>query len=820
SIGDDLRMDYTAQGHTVGLAQRMEQLAEPRSIYLTEHTAKLVGGYFHLRDLGLSRIKGVSDALHVYELEGLGALGTRLEVSRARGFSKFVGRTDEVATLEAALARALAGQGQVVGVVADAGVGKSRLCFEFLERCRARNITVTEGRAVAHGKNIPFLPMLQVFRAYYGITEQDTDRAAREKIAGRLLLIDESFREVLPLLFEFFAVPDPERPAPPMDPEERQRQLFGVLRRLVQQGNQQQLIVTLLEDLHWIDAGSEAFLAQWVDAIAPAHGLLLLNFRPEYRADWMRKSYYQQLPLVPLGPEAIDELFRDLLGTDASIAPLAARIRERTAGNPFFIEEMVQSLAETGALVGSRGAFRLERPADTFAIPATVQAILAARIDRLSERDKSVLQTAAAIGREFSEPLLRRVLFPPFEKGGPGGISSSASQIPPSTLPRRGLNPPLPKGEEELSAALRALTEAEFLYEQSLYPVAEYAFKHPLTQEVAYGSQLAERRRRTHAAVAVALEDAEASKLDEHAALIAHHWEAAGEDLIAARWHLRAALWAANSDLAASHQHWRTVRELASKLPEVGEARALRLSACVQLVNLGWRLATPRDETDARFAEGQEIAARAGDLRSQAMLFSNYSLIAFNDDLSRALECHLEANRLADQLGNLGLRVAVGCMLAPLLFAGRLRQALQRAEEVMALTGSDPSLAADVMHFSPYLWLRTLRGHLLFLLGQPREGRSDLEGAAEQAERFPTGITRAVVYIFCTDGCYFAADVAAALHYGRLAIEAAERSGSNFYRMMARGSLGAAHALNGDWDEARLLLEEARSIAGEFRLVC
>jgi len=441
-IGDDLRMDYTAQGSVVGVAQRMEQLADPGLIYVAEPTAKLVAGYFALRDLGSFELKGLREPIRVHELEGAGTLRTRFEVSRARGLSKFVGRGDEMAALEAALARAREGHGQVVGVVAEPGVGKSRLCFELLERCRARGLRTLEGRALAHGRNVPFLTILQVFRAYYGITDQDSDRVAREKIAGRLLLLDEAFREDLPILFEFHGVPDPERPAPDLDPELRQRRLFAVLRRLVRVGRGERVV--LLEDLHWLDGGSAAFLEQWVEAVAGTPNLLLLNFRPEYHAAWMQRSWYQQLPLAPLGPEATRELLRELLGADPSVAGLTEAIHASTAGNPFFTEEVVQSLVESGQLHGTKGSYRLVKPVEEIAVPATVQSVLAARIDRLAEREKQVLHCAAVIGREFSLPILERI-----------------AELP----------------ERELTESLSRLEAAELVFAQSLYPVAEYAFK-------------------------------------------------------------------------------------------------------------------------------------------------------------------------------------------------------------------------------------------------------------------------------------------------------------------------------------------------------
>jgi adenylate cyclase len=366
---------------------------------------------------------------------------------------------------------------------------------------------VMEGHAVPHGRNIPLLPVLEVFRAYFAIEERDDPRRVREKIAGRLLLIDDQFREVLPVVFDFLGVPDPEHPAPHMDTEARQRQLVAVVRRLIERANPDGFVI-LLEDLHWADVASDAFLAEWVDAINTGPGLILLNFRPEYHADWMQKSWYQQLPLDPLGPEAIRELLGDLLGEDVSMDGLADKIHERTRGNPYFTEEIVRALVDSGVLEGSKGNYRLTTRVENLEVPHSVHAVLSARIDRLAERDKQILQTAAVIGKEFPEPILAAV-----------------AEVP----------------ERDLADALAALCNAEFVHQQALYPIAEYEFAHPLTQEVALGSQLQAHRRRTHAAVARALQETEPEKRDERAALVAHHFDEAGEELEAARWHARAA---------------------------------------------------------------------------------------------------------------------------------------------------------------------------------------------------------------------------------------------------------------------------------------
>jgi class 3 adenylate cyclase/DNA-binding IscR family transcriptional regulator len=508
-IGDDLRMDYTAQGPTVGLAARMEQVAEAGRIYLTEHTARHVRGLFKMKDLGPMQLKGVSDPLPVFELEEVGPLRTRLDVAREKGFSPFVGRRSEMAALVAALERAATGQGQVVGVVGAAGVGKSRLCAEIVDLCRARQIPVHAAHCLAHTKSIANVSILELLRSVFAIGASDSDQAAREKIAGRLLLLDRSFETLLPLLFEFLEVPDPNRPVQWNDEEGRRWRLFGFVRSLVQAQSADGPTVYLLDDAHWLDAASAEIVAQMADAIGGTRALFLLNFRPEYQAEWMAKSYYQQLPLAPLDPDSIGELLNDLLGTDASLADLPALIGERAEGNPFFTEEIIHGLILSGMLIGERGSYRLAKPLGEIQLPATVQAVLAARIDRLSEVEKRVLQTAAVVGKRFLRRAVERV----------------------TNL-----------GEEQTLSALNHLVASELLVDSVGEPDADYAFKHPLTQEVAYHSQLLEHRTFTHARVASTLEELYADRLGQQANLIAYHWEAADERYVAARWRRRAAL--------------------------------------------------------------------------------------------------------------------------------------------------------------------------------------------------------------------------------------------------------------------------------------
>jgi class 3 adenylate cyclase/tetratricopeptide (TPR) repeat protein len=781
-IGDDLRMDYTAQGHTVGLAARMEQLAEPGRALLTEHTAKLVTGYFALRDLGALKVHGVSTPMHVHELEGIGTLRTRLDASRARGFSRFVGRVDEMQALESVLARAIAGDGQVVGVVADAGVGKSRLCYEFLERCRARGIPAYEAHCVAYGRAVPLLPVLELIRAYFGVTEQDSARAARDKVAGRMVLLDVTLTDAVPLMLDFLGVPDPERPAPPLEAEARQRQLFDTIRRMMRARGAREPAVMLLEDLHWIDAASEAFAENFVEGASGGRTLILVNFRREYRAGWMQKSHYHSLPLAALGPEALSELLTDLLGTDPSLQGLPELIRARTGGNPFFTEEVVQSLIDCGSLQGTKGAYRLVTPVEQIIVPATVQAVLAARIDRLLEREKRALQAAAVIGKTFPESILKAVA----ELPGP-----------------------------ELVDAIRALQAAEFVYEEALYPEVEYAFKHPLTQEVAYGTQLADRRERLHAAVAGTLEQLNPAKLDERAALLAYHWEAAGDVAHAARWHRRAAEWTGFNNLDDTLRHWRKVRSLTAALPESPETLAQGAAACAQVLWYELRRGVSEEEADALFTQGKRLAERTGNPALLALILNAYGFFKiFSGSVRDAYAILSTAAAQAERTADRGLMAAVlfGAALASQL-AGELRRSLQHADAGITLTRDSPLLGAEHVGYSPQAMLLVVSGEALTCMGQPHDGAARMKRAIQLAHEHHHLTALAVAHAYLVTVSEVTGEARTALEHGRKSVEAAEKTGVQTTRVVCYQGLGLAHLLNHEWRDAVSALESALAIA-------
>ncbi|HEY1356214.1 MAG TPA: adenylate/guanylate cyclase domain-containing protein [Solirubrobacterales bacterium] len=784
-IGADLGMEYTAVGHTVGLAQRMEQLAEPGKAYLTEHTGALVKGYLALDDLGMFEVKGSSRPLGVHELTGVGAARGRLDISRARGFSRFVGRDEEMEVLENAFEQARGGEAQVIGIVGEAGVGKSRLCHEFTQRWRAEGVPVYHTSGLAHTRSVPLMPVMHLMRSYFDITDQDSDRRARERIAGKLLLLDEALVEDLPLLFDFLAVPDPERPAPRIDPDARRRQLLGVVKRLIRAQGTIEPGISLYEDLHWLDPATEEFLANHVDAVQGTNSLTIVNFRPEYRADWMSKPYYSQIALVPLGAEAIGEMLDDMLGSDPSLDGLPEMLSERTGGNPFFLEEVVQSLAEAGDLEGEPGAYQLVRQVESAGVPASVQVILSARMDRLDGRAKAVLQAASVIGKEFAQPLLSEVA---------------------------GLEAP------ELDEALAELVGAGFVYEQEIYPESVYTFKHPLTQEVAYGSQLGERLAADHAAVARAIAKQNPDRLDEMSALLAQHWEAAGEHLEAARFHAQAAVWSGTRDPVECSRHWRAVLTLSQELPESEEIAGLGLAARLFLLQFGWRLGMSHGEAEELFNEAESMARKAGDLNTRALLMGVYAAhLGINvGDAAAMAELGGQAIALAEETGEVQLYLAISGVSYAFFQMGDFRRAVAIVDRSMDLIDHDPDVTAPGTVICPYGSALVFKGGYLAAAGELEEAAVLLERGTQLCRERDDIETTGWAHMWSFWRCYHSGEFAEAPHHAQRAVDFSEQLGAAFSRIWSWSLYGAAQMFQGKWEKGIEALQKSLEMSREL----
>jgi adenylate cyclase len=771
AIGQGSDSEYTAIGHTVGLAQRMEALAEPGKAYLTEHAAELAAGFLDLDDLGAFEIKGASQPVRVFELAGIGQARSRLDLSRERGFSSFVGRAEEMAALTAALDRANQGQGGAIGLVAEPGVGKSRLCHEFAQRCRADGLEVFEAQAQAHGTTTPFMPVLQMLRAFFGIAEREPEQLTREKIAGRSLLLDPGFAENLPLMFDFLGVPDPDRPVAGLSAEARQRALGRIVCRLVNAPARRKTLVLVVEDLHWIDEGSNVLLGDLVASIAGTNTIAVLNFRPEFSPPWRQAPSYREISLAPLAGADTRALLRDLAGEDPSLDGLDEPIHERTQGNPFFIEEIVRELAEAGQLEGERGAYRLARPIEDAGVPVTVQAVLAARIDRLDPSAKQLLQVASVVGKEVSGQAL--------------GMTAGLDR-------------------ERIDPVLRELIEAGFLYEAELYPERVLAFRHPLTREVAYGTQLADGRAATHAAAARALIELEPERLDELAALVAEHMEAGGETLEAARWSARAAHWAGHSRPQDALRLWRNVTGLAADLDESEETVGLGVLSRMMQLDYAWRLGMERGQAEALATEATEIATRVGDLRSLALLkLLTSARPGVAHRASDWIAAAGEATQLADDSGDLDLRVAIrgaGCYAQ--MCAGDLDLVEHAAEEILELGGGDASVGAGIVIGCPPAWALMAKSIALKERDEIEEAERMADESLRMAAEFGDPETESWSRGNKSTLMAERGDLESALALARRNCELTDQLGDVFSRTLALTSLGYAQIAIGDYAEA------------------
>src|SRR5271154_7010090 len=390
------RTEYTPIGHTTNLASRMQAVAPVGSVAVTEATRKLCEGYFTLKPLGPTKVKGVSEPVNVYEVTGLGPLRTRLQRSAGRGLTKFVGRQREMDAMKAAAEQAKAGHGQIVAAMAEPGVGKSRLIFEF-KAVSQSGWMVLEAFSVSHGKASAYLPVIDLLHGYFKIAGNDDARARREKVAGKIVILDPTLNDALPYLYSLLGIAVEPDPLAQMDAQARKRRTLDAIKRILVRESLNQPLMVIFEDLHWIDDETQAFLNLLADSIGTGKILLLVNYRPEYSHQWGSKTYYTQLRLDPLGEESADEMLSALLSDGKDLIPLKRLIIERTEGNPFFMEETVQVLLDEGALVRDGSAARLTRPLAELKIPPTVQGILAARIDRLQSATKNLLETDAVI---------------------------------------------------------------------------------------------------------------------------------------------------------------------------------------------------------------------------------------------------------------------------------------------------------------------------------------------------------------------------------------------------------------------------------------
>jgi class 3 adenylate cyclase/tetratricopeptide (TPR) repeat protein len=489
SIGDDLRMDYTAQGDTANLAARMESSAAPGSVLLSHNTYRLVRDYFHVKPLGKIEIKGKIEPQEVFELIKAGGAATRIEAATAKGLTKFLGRENFMSALMGAFEKAKNGTGQVVGIVGEAGVGKSRIVLEFRSRLPKEEARCLEGRCVQYGAAMSYLPILDILRSYLGIEEGEHEHLIRTKIEEKLLRLDERLKTSLHPIYELLSLNIEDPSYLQLDPEEKSQRTFEALRDLFIRLSKEKTLILALEDLHWVDRLTEQFIDHLIGWLPNARILLIIIHRPEYVHQWGSKSYWVGIGLNPLSLKSSAELVHSILG-DSHVSPeLSELVLSRAGGNPLFVEELIRSLVENGSIHLQDDNYILGVKASEIPVPVSIQGVIAARIDRVEENAKRIMQSASVIGREFAFRILQTI-----------------SDV-----------------TKDLNAHLIDLQRLEFIYEKNLFPELEYIFKHALTQEVVYNSILVKRRKKIHGNIAEAIESLYVDRLPEFYEALAYH---------------------------------------------------------------------------------------------------------------------------------------------------------------------------------------------------------------------------------------------------------------------------------------------------------
>src|SRR5271165_5834319 len=736
-------LGYAATGETVGFAQRMESVAPPGGVMLSESTARLVEQTVMLGDPEWVRIKGADEPVSARRLMGIGprdGLVGRTEAS-------LVGRRWEMATLDALVDRTIGGHGGVVGVVGPPGIGKSRTARETAALAAGRGVEVFWAFCVSHAGDVPFRVVAQLLRAGTGVADLDGE-AARARVREQ---VPDADPQDLLLLDDLLGIADPDVPPPQIDPDARRRRLTALINAASLARSEPALFI--IEDAQWIDAVSESMLADFLTVIPQTPSMVLITARPEYQGALTRVHGAQTIALAALGDSDSAALIGELLGSDPSVGELAATLAERAAGNPFFAEEMVRELAQRGVLAGEHGGYVRQVDVAEVSVPATVQAAIEARIDRLSTAAKRTLHAASVIGARFGAELLAAL-----------GIDAVVDE---------------PLG-------------AELIDQVRFTPTADYAFRHPLIRAVAYESQLKSDRAELHRRIAAAIESRDPAAAEENAALIAEHLEAAGDLHAAYGWHMRAATWATNRDINAARLGWERARRIADALPADDPNRtAMRIAPRTMLCATAWR--THINLAGDRFEELRKLCAAAGDKTSLASGMAGLVMDhAYQDRVREASQLASEAWTLIESIGDPTLTVG---LFLPVVFAkleaAEWREVLRWSQAAIDLADGNP--AKGNFHFgSPLAGAFTMRGMARYGLGRPG-WRDDLRhGLAMARSADPLSYATVVTYVYGGISLGVLSPDDRAMGEVEDALRIADRSGDDLALAFARLTLGVA----------------------------
>jgi predicted ATPase/class 3 adenylate cyclase len=770
--------EYTPIGHVTNLAARMQTAAPSGSIAVSETTRRLCEGYFTFRDLGQTEVKGITEPVHIYQVAGLGPLRTHFQLSAQRGFTKFVGREHEMAAMRRAYEQAVHGHGQVVSIVAEAGTGKSRLIHEFAEALPSE-CKILKAYSVPHGGASAWLPVLELLRSYFGIGDADEKPARREKVEAKLAALDSVLNDTLPYLCTLMGLAEDANPLVQMNPQLRRRRTSDALKRIVIRESLKQPLVLIFEDLHWIDSETQAMLDSFIDAIASTRVLLLVDYRPEYRHNWTGKSYYTQFSLAPLGAEGATEMLDALLGSEPALRPLKKLIAEKTEGNPFFIEEIVQALFDQGTLARN-GEVKLTRSLSEVNIPPTVQGILASRIDRLAPEAKELLQTLAVMGKNLPLGLIKRVTA---------------------------------KGEDKLEGMLSDLQTREFIYEQPAPSELAYAFKHALTQEVTYNSLLIGRRKVLHERVANQIESLFKSRLEDYYGDLARHYRRSENRQKSIEYLQLAGQQAIQRSANAEAINYLTdALKIVRAVPDAPKRTQQEL---VLLTMLGPALIATKGngamEVRAVYEAAVELARQRGEnARLFPVLFGLRSSHLVRGELRQASELGEQLLILANTLQDVGLTVEANLAQGHTLsLLGEFASSLAHLDAAVAIYDPRKHHAHAFQYgLDPAVFCLCRASLVLWYLGHPDLAIKRIEQAIALAREPPlhyfslaVALLNADVYRHCGNGQL-------AQHSAEAAIDLCEQQGFTNFLGQATVHRGAALAFQGHAEEGVQLINQ------------
>jgi class 3 adenylate cyclase/tetratricopeptide (TPR) repeat protein len=779
--GSSVEQDVT--GLTVHLASRIEQEASPGEICLSRDSQILLGAYCDTEALGPRVLKGIPGPVEVFRLIGLKP-AINSEHFRGASLMPLRGRTAELETLQRALLDTAPGAPRVIGVSGPPGVGKSRLCFEFGEWCRERQINVLEARAQVHGRATPLLPVLEAFRAFFRIDPDMSAQAARTRIEQILTTLALPVGEHLPIVADFLGCAEPTSRA--IDPSTRRMRLRDSISRIVKAAGLQ-TSVFIIEDLHWLDEASQDFLETWMEAVEGTRILMVLNFRPDWSPPF-RSASYRELPLPELGLGEVGQVICDLIGDAPGLDQVVAHVAERSDGNPFFAEELILSLAQSGVLLGERGRYRLAPSGwQNPILPTTVEAVIGARIDLLPEPEKALLQTAAIIGKEFPVEVAR----------GVAGLSDAVAW-------------PL----------LRRLRAAELIQPRQTAMGESFAFRHPLIQEAAYAMQLRSTRTSLHAAVAQVMEAQDWGQRDEFAGLVAYHYEAAG-NMVPAAMHLqRSARWVGRTNSRRALADWKKIRGMMRDQPRSKANDELRALTGGQLLTFGWREGMPIEEARIYVEEALAYAREAGNRRHEAMLIAGYGrIIAANGSADEYIRLVREGLAVLDATANPEETLLLnGLLCQGSMYAGFAVDALKANSAALDLIDDERRGNAGVVlgltvgqmvGFDVPQWIKALRVRSLIMLGRFSEADERLARLFQSDPANAELLHQGMPHQYAVELAWFRNDTLAAPRHADQLTRLATQAAIPYWLVLASLCQGLATSTVGDFTEADGFFQQA-----------